>query len=619
MEDGKKATGYNGLYLERGGVGIRSLAERLNKPPEIELTPEQKEEVFAFANTTIHDMPIVELESKDDEGKVLMKGLEQVLIDSTLSQGGMMFGAALVGERGQHIASQLQQEKDMHIDMPVLDTQEAAYKWLANAADEGRYDDLTFHAISKATLDRYKSIMTEALLSGDSVAPDELEMMHINFTPELTLNSAAELQVARKKLLLLRHNLGVSGEVIDGAKKAVVDVYLAKLNAAVAGNVDSLLTIYEQAELEGNDALATKAKELLGGFGHIVHKDDARVRTLTRLDYLRNGIGIDAEGKASPIASELERVAGRTETEDIEAYFTPEQVRVLKETPVSVERMQGGYQNVLREAGVLSSEDSSTWYPKRGKRAADEKFQVVVQPALSSFAVDGIDGVFMVSSKPKSLYDTIVVAGFHEAGHIDQCLSDDEFAKELKIGKLKGKRAGSLREPAANALQRMAERRLFGASKPVSSPTYTNALKVLRNGGSLADAARAFYIAKLHAMPETPLPKAAEEAADRVLRLMRHHGVNSQPLMYAEEGIMAWELDNAPADVAQRAGALTSLDLVDQLKLHTYGLLPNVAAVRHDWAGLVFKEFAPDIAQALQNAGLPMDQQLLVLGKQEDR
>lgn len=610
MENGKKS-GYNGLYLERGGVGIRSLAEQLNQPPELELSPEQKEEVYAFANKHIHEMPVTEYDG--DQGEAKAKTLEQVIIDSGLSQGGMVFGAGLVGERGQEVA------KKLKLEIPVLDTAVDAYRWLASAAGGNRFGDMTFHAISKETLDRYKSIMADALLNGGEVDSADLEMMHINFTPEMSLTSAVELQAARKKLLIQRHDLGRSEEVYDRAKRAIVDVYLARLNASITANIDQLLTLYEQAELQGNEELEDRTRVLLGGFGHIINKDDARVRTLTRLDYVRNGIGIDAEGKASPIAAELERVAGTIETEDIEAYFTPEQVRVLKETPVGVERMQGGYQNVLRDAGVLSSEDSSTWYPKRGKRAADEKFQVVIQPAATSFAVDGIDGVLKVSSKPKSLYDVIVVCGFHEAAHIDQCLSDDEFAKVLKIGKIKGKRAGSLREPAANALQRMAERRLFGVSKPVSSPTYANAMKALRNGGSLTDAARAFYTTKLNIMPETPPAKAAEEAADRVLRLMRNHGINSQPLMYAEEGIMMQELADAPADVAQRAGALTTLDLVDQLKLHTYGLLPNVVSARHDWAGLVFKEFAPDISQALQNAGFPMEQQLLTLGEQEDK
>lgn len=59
------------------------------------------------------------------------------------------------------------------------------------------------------------------------------------------------------------------------------------------------------------------------------------------------------------------------------------------------------------------------------------------------------------------------------------------------------------------------------------------------------------------------------------------------------------ELDGADAEVISRAGAITCIDFVDQLRFHRYGLLPDVASERHDWAGLVFQEFIPDIEEAL--------------------
>lgn len=598
-------TGYNGIYLERGGVQMRIMVESLTEQPEFELSPEETSEVRQFANESIHKMPI-EMTDGGDEDEVEPLTLEKVIINNGLSKTGMIFGGGLTGEQGRQTAAAL------NCQIPILNTPAEAYQWLASSVSNKTIDEHTLEKLSKATLDRYKKMMTESLLDGSVVNAVDLDMMHINFTPERTMKSAEELQAARKQLLIYRRDYGASELIVDGAKRAIIDVYLAKLNNAIVNNIDRLLMIYDQAKLLENDAEMERSRSLLGGFGKIVDMPETSSRILTRFDYMRNGMGTDESGAASAISAQLERTLGMSDPEVVDGYFTPEQVGVLRGTLISVERMREGFEKILSEAGVLSSEDASTWKSKRGKRAFDEKFQVVEQPTLTTYAVDGIDGVYKVPSQPRSLYDTIVVGGFHEAAHIDQCLADDEFAKVFSIGKIKGKRAGSLREPAANAIQRKAEKRLFGASKPISSPTYVNALKAKAQGGSLADMARAFFVTKLSIMPDIAARTAAVEAADRVLRLERHHGYNSQPLAYAEEGVMVSELEGAPTAVAQRAGAITTLDLVDQLRLHRYGLLPTETLPAHDWAGLVFKEFSADIEQALQDAGFPADMALTI-------
>jgi hypothetical protein len=64
------------------------------------------------------------------------------------------------------------------------------------------------------------------------------------------------------------------------------------------------------------------------------------------------------------------------------------------------------------------------------------------------------------------------------------------------------------------------------------------------------------------------------------------------------------ELSGASAKATLRAILVTSFDLVDQVRMHQYGLL-DVESSESDWAGLVLKEFMPDIEYALSGAGFP--------------
>lgn len=591
--------GYMGYYLERGGVGLRAMTEALMRPPEYKLTEAEQKEARDFANESLHHMPV-------ETGDGHTKTLEQIFLDKGIPQSGVVFAAAFIEKNRD------EKVDGLGIDIPFMQTNEEVYAWLASAIDAQTISDDVLKKISKLSLDRYKAIMADVLLNdtpNNMIDPTDLDMSSMSFDPELKLASAAELRTARAQLLALRRTYGDSEHMqpIDGAKRALIDIYLAKLNASIVSTIDGLISIYEQAARTQNTSLMERSREAMGRFGCIVSADtQTRQRMMTRFDYMRNGMGINADKKADAISADLEEVTREVAVERGEGYFTPEQTLVLKNTPISVERMLSGFTHILAMAGELSAEDTSTWNTKRQTRAGDKKFQVVEQPTSTTFAVAGTSGVYKVANAPRSLYDVLAVGGFHELCHIDQCLADDAFAEQYEIGKLQGKRTGALREPAANAMQRMAESYLFGRAKPIASPTYLRASRALQAGGTLADAARAFFDAKL-VSTDASRSDAATEAADRVLRLMRFHGFNSEPLSYAEGGVIAKELERADPEVVKRAGAITSIDLVDQLKLHKYGLLPPIDNVQHDWTRYVMEEFTPDIVEALRAAGVPAD------------
>lgn len=70
-------------------------------------------------------------------------------------------------------------------------------------------------------------------------------------------------------------------------------------------------------------------------------------------------------------------------------------------------------------------------------------------------------------------------------------------------------------------------------------------------------------------------------------------------MAYAEESIIVNELSASPPDVRRRAFAVTGLDLVDQVKLHKFGLLDVPEDTSIDWTSFILdsiREYDNNIA-----------------------
>lgn len=92
----------------------------------------------------------------------------------------------------------------------------------------------------------------------------------------------------------------------------------------------------------------------------------------------------------------------------------------------------------------------------------------------------------------------------------------------------------------------------------------------------------------------------ARKAAEKVLCLIRKGGISFQPLVYIEESILAYELKGQSADKQKRATVVTSFDVVDQVRLHEYGLLPEIPQdISHDWSTIILRVMQPYINRAL--------------------
>lgn len=567
--------GYNGIYLQRNGEDVKAMVQELMMPPEMPLGESEKLEAYSFED----DISRLEVSS----GETLLEVIKAHREEDTLSP--MVFAEALMPYNAPAICEKLA------LELPHFESHEEVYVWCARMAASGSGEAI--RKIAAESIGYYKLHVERALEQEVGVTQEFLEVRSIVLEPDRTVSLAEKTREVRGLLLSLRAKYPVDQPGLDGAKRAIIDVYLARVNASLVSDFSQLVYLREQAMLIDDRETVGLVDEQLGALSGL--GPESHERMLQRLDYMTNGMASNA-GEASPISPQLAAVEGETRNE---AVFSPAEKQILQTTFVSSERMQQAFTNIMQRARVLSTEPAESWSPQRAARASDGLFQVVQDPTKDTFTVSQIDGTLRVPRGPRSLYDAIVVGGFHEATHVDQVLSSDIMQGVLKIAAIKGKRVGMLREAGANARQRAAELTMFGATKPVASMTYANALGVLRNGGTLFEAAQAFYNTRLDNTPGLNRKSAAKEAADRVLRLLRRNRHNSQFLAYAEEGIFAEELADVDDATIARANAITSLDYVDQLRLHKYGLLPDLGDISHDWASYVVEEFAEDVQKAL--------------------
>jgi len=577
--------GYDGIYLERSGKSALGLTEILIAQPEFPLDEAQKEEAYEFEKLIIA--------SHELEPNTTVDGIIRAHKGETTT-APYFFSEAFLNNKVD--------VSDLTEPIPSFSSSQDVYTWLATVASSSEINEKTLTKMAKDSANYYKQTVADLLLSGGLPEPSTMDHMSIVLNPSEMIKKSQLMVQARQYLHALHGQYKEGGDKLDGAKRALADIYLAKVNGMVVGDMITLEYLVNQSKLIGDIETEQAASNIVPAVVDQAFNSD-RLKTVKQLDYLRNGRGRDESGLSSVVDSAVVEDANseKLETQFEKPLFSSEDCEKLKAFKLSPNQMVGLYSSILQKAGLLSSEDSSTWDPKRSHRAADGLFQVVINPVANNFSISGRSGVYKVSSEARSLFDVIVIGGFHELEHVNQVQVDLELGKKLNIADLKGKRTTMFRESGANAKQREAETLLFGERKPIAL-AYAKALQTLEDGGNAFDATLAFYNEKRIAMPNLGALVVAKEASDRVLRLTRHGGINSESMSYAEEKILDKELRNAPADIKERASVVSSLDLVDQVRLHKYDLLPMPEKPSVDWTDIIIKEVEPYILEALSNS-----------------
>lgn len=576
----EKRAGYSGIFLERSGIDSLQLTRELVAEPTHPLNDEEKQQVYTYedellrhqldTNTTLEDAVCQSLKGHADTPLFFAEAFRQ--------------GAVNVNGPSPDFASG-----------------QDVYTWLAEAAKNGSLSPEELRRLAKESYEYYSSVMTRALVEGERPSDESIASESILIDPDTFLKVVANTKNARAFLIEERRQLAQENTV-DAAKRALNDIYLAKINEKIATQVPMAYNLIEQSQLLGDQETERAVRALIPpSFSRLLDDSEGRQQLFRRLDYIRSGIGYDEAGHASSVSSRVPHFEHSGAELESKGVFSTEQKEAIRHYEVSPEHMVEIFSKVLSRAKLLSQEDPATWDPARTGWASDNLFQVRINPTKSTFAVNPDSGAYLVPSQPRPLYDVIAVGGFHELEHVNQALADQAIGKKIKIAALQSKRVGALREAGANIAERRRTTEIFGEAKPYAR-TYAAALQALEKGGGIYDAAKAFYDEKCAAFPDANRQKAASEAADRVLRLIRLGGINSEAMAYAEEAIMAEEMVDATPTERSRAVAVTSLDLVDQVRLHQFGLLPESDSAAIDWRDIVLDVVGPDIERALQRS-----------------
>lgn len=134
---------------------------------------------------------------------------------------------------------------------------------------------------------------------------------------------------------------------------------------------------------------------------------------------------------------------------------------------------------------------------------------------------------------------------------------------------------------------------MFGNERPVNT-TYLRALEVKLAGGNQVQVARASLQASMRGkeLDEAQLANSIAAAAERILRLYRLGGNDSQALDYIEQELLAQALrgiDDDRARVIASVGA--SFSFVDSAALHRVGLFDMPETAIHKPAEEVVQKY----------------------------
>lgn len=578
---------YRDIYRDRDVNVVRELVEVLVRPPERPLTENDKKEVYAFEQT-IGDKEVI-------EGLTI----EDLFLDSSNedAQAPQFFAAAFIGEQAARVVT------ETGITIPPFQSHQEVYVWLATTASNQSLASADMRKLAAHSLRQFKDRMASSLVKGSAIDEEWLDVKSIVLNPEEVLRTAPLLARARTCLFDLRRPESDAGTIVGDAKVTMVDLYIRKLNMLLSSNTSLLNYISEQAEISGDENLRERALSAMHGkLGQVVLNGGSD-ELFSKLDRMRTGMNIGLDSLSGEVEEKILTAHGTQEPVYEKPFFTPEQVAALRAAYLPKERVRQGFENILKRAGVLSSVPWQEWAPERKRPPHDGGFQVVEDPTKSTFTVIGSDCSFRTPNVPTSLFRILSVGGSHELTHIDQVLTDKELGKKIRYIKyFAAGGSGVLREGGANARQRASERVLFGEAKPVAAPTYLRALQALRAGGTIADAAKAFYEVKCQDNVTNDTRVFAVEAADRVLRLNRFNRKNTVPMEYALEGVLLEDLRDASIEGLVRAGQIDSLDLATQARLHEFGLLTQPDRGVIDWVVLTLEEFFDDIVTAMKEA-----------------
>ncbi len=570
----------NSIYLPRSGEFIDSYVALLSAEPSSPLSPEQQEEVLNFERDLMsgvykaHNGGLVEAMLPD--GKTIAEVHDEYRYSEQRHELTVDYFMTAEGLEDLRQAGEEASEELNASGMARLLRKTAAF------ADNDTIKTWAIKSEAYAT-----QRITDAIINSEAIE-DPSRIVVLTDVTNLVLRARGFFEY-RNFLTSVWRDIKQTGTTNENrAKQMFVELYQKRVNEEIAEIYPDLLYLWQQASSLQDTQRALIHEALvqvhapLGTFGPRYERGEGST-FIVRLDRLRNGASLGEDGFSS-VSDSLKQVFERPATVEIEQdpVFTPDEVASLDEIYFDAPAMQQFCKEVLHELGKLSSVPEDNFHPDRPVRAADDKWQVVIEEKTSAMGADDPPGVLTIPKKFKRSLTKVnppvgVVPGAaHEISHIYQH-DNIRFLPGLPelAKKLRGKRNTVMTEAGSIMAERQLQARLFGRYRG-DNPHYMRAIDTIESGGGEIGAIRAFYESYLSYNPNDSKKSAAEMAVSRVKRLIRRKGgFDSQALNYAETALVAQAAESLTPEQNAVLFSIGAFDVEDLTRLHEFGLLPT--------------------------------------------
>lgn len=500
---------------------------------------------------------------KTPKGKQILAGLEEEVNEEAMTA---LLAQEETGEIDKTVKDQPLQQRLFQINWQAVP--DKLRREIAGASNDWQIEKLT----------------QEFIANGYSIEDmEEPKRLQLILNPEV---AREKIQGYREfKSELKRQNFPETRE--GKAYKIVKRIYQRRVNALITEGYHWGIMVVAKAEILGEENLSEKEEKLVNLLGGMGRLRERTTRTASRLDKFLRGVTTELsdEGDYRQIDKALLAYADEVE-EKREAVLDEEtQDRYMKEKwgvslkqarakKLDAYKFQGLAKEVLEAYGILSGEDESSWTSERLGRAADEKWQVIVDPRARSLSVYSRQGIIKVPANfERTLVAALPVLAHEVEGHVIQHENKRQIGLKL-FEEIGGERGEVFFEGGAMSLQNQVAQELFG--KPtISHPYYARAMAERLEGGSYLECFESWFESmkrylevrrRVGELSEEDYKKALKNGIltgfDRVKRLFSE-GIkfaNQEPYLTKSKSLSYLEQE-VLTEALRRAGRLDILDL----------------------------------------------------------
>jgi hypothetical protein len=574
---GEKLSSSVTPYPARPGANIEKAIQTFDSEPEINLSPEEVQEVKGFEERLTRGK---DLQTPDGEP---VEGIENIWA-SKINSAEFYLDYFLTDDGRAALEKLLPDAAPAH-------TIEDAKKILAGI-DYSKIDSKVLEKIEGDSIRQAEAKMCEQFAQANYASVEKIqnpEKMTVIRNPDVLADKIHNLRLLKECQKFEEKKLNEEARENSGvveAKNIMLTIHRRRLNellvetyaeaVALIGQHQTTPTAFTQAAVE-------KILQEKGIKGFNLFQEDNAARAFSRLDKFRYGADAQAndQGDFSPISADALAFADAVEQLATPSpslqdyYFKGGDVNL--QAIVTAEEWSAWAKIALQAYGLLSA--SEEYSSDRAGMASDGKWQIALDAKVKNLGVDPQQGVVKVPEKFKRAVGNLVPAGAasvldHELAHVLQHENKRRLGTDISLMEKVGMDRSSLNaEAGALAWEGDAKRALFGQETSVNTH-YLRAAQAKLRGGSYKECAKAFFDSVVKADLNISKDEAAGLAFNRTARLFRRSGdlsnessylTNSQPLVYLEQELVARQLrEKGKTELLMIGGA--NIEMLAELK-----------------------------------------------------